>query len=67
MSPVYRLQVHRFTQLVEWSLPPGQLPTKTHLYTSSVQDLHLPPRLLLQRQSYAYCQGYTLELSINYD
>ena len=26
-------------------------------YTSSVQDLHLPPRLLLQRQSHAYCQG----------
>ena len=26
-SPVYRLQVHRFTHLVEWSLPPGQLPT----------------------------------------
>ena len=37
------------------------------LYTSSVQDLYLPPRFLLQRQSHAYCQGYTLEPSINYD
>ena len=31
------------------------------LYTSSVQDLYLPPRFLLQRQSYAYCQGLDLE------
>ena len=31
------------------------------LYTSSVQDLYLPPRLLLQRQSYAFCQGLDLE------
>ena len=30
------------------------------LYTSSVQDLHLPPRLLLQRQCHAYCQGQCL-------
>ena len=37
------------------------------LYTSSVQDLHHPPRFLLQRQSYASFQGKTLELSINYD
>ena len=37
------------------------------LYTSSVQDLHLPPRFLLQRQSYAFYQGNTLELSISSD
>ena len=37
------------------------------LYTSSVQDLHLPPRFLLQRQSHAFYQGNTLELSIRYD
>ena len=37
------------------------------LYTPSVQDLHLPLRFLLQRQSYAFIQGYTLELSISYD
>ena len=37
------------------------------LYTSSVQDLHLPLRFLLQRQSLAYYQGNTLELSISYD
>ena len=36
------------------------------LYTSSVQDLHLPLRFLIQRQSYAFIQGYTLELSISY-
>ena len=32
------------------------------LYTSSVQDLYLPPRFLLQRQSYAYYQGLCLEV-----
>ena len=37
------------------------------LYTSSVQDLHHPLRFLLQRQSYAFYQGNTLELSISYD
>ena len=37
------------------------------LYTSSVQDLHHPLRFLLQRQSYAFYQGNTLELSICYD
>ena len=37
------------------------------LYTSSVQDLYLPPRFLLQRQSHAFYQGNTLELSISYD
>ena len=37
------------------------------LYTSSVQDLHHPLGFLLQRQSYAFCQGNTLELSISYD
>ena len=36
-------------------------------YTSSVQDLHLPLRFLLQRQSHAFYQGNTLELSISYD
>ena len=36
------------------------------LYTSSVQDLHLPLRFLLQGQPYAFIQGYTLELSISY-
>ena len=37
------------------------------LYTSSVQDLHLPLRFLLQRQSHASFRGKTLELSISYD
>ena len=37
------------------------------LYTSSVQELHLPPRFLLQRQSHAFYQGNTLELSVYYD
>ena len=31
------------------------------LYPSSVQDLYLPPRFLLQGQSYAFCQGCSLE------
>ena len=37
------------------------------LYTSSVQDLHHQLGFLLQRQSYAFCQGNTLELSISSD
>ena len=37
------------------------------LYTSSVQDLHHPLKFLLQRQSYAFYQGNTLELSVSYD
>ena len=37
------------------------------LYTSSVQDLHHPLRFLLQRQSYAFYQSNTLELSVSYD
>ena len=37
------------------------------LYTSSVQDFHLPLRFLLQRQSHTFYQGNTLELSISYD
>ena len=61
---------YKFTGSHNWlngaSLQDNSLLRHT-LYTSSVQDLHLPPRLLLQRQSHAYCQGYTLEPSINYD
>ena len=37
------------------------------LYTSSVQDQHLPLRFLLQRQSHIFYQGNTLELLISYD
>ena len=34
------------------------------LHTSSVQDLHPPPRFLFQRQSYACCQGMHLRAII---
>ena len=37
------------------------------LYTSTVQDLYLLLRFLLQRQSHTFYQGNTLELSISYD
>ena len=56
--------VYRFTcshkQVNGASLQDNSLLRYT-LYTSSVQDLYLPPRFLLQRQSYAFCQGLCLE------
>ena len=58
-SIVYGLQV-LYKQLNGASLQDNSQLRYT-LYTSSVQDLYLPPRFLLQRQSYAFCQGWCLE------
>ena len=60
-SPIYGLYVHKFSQTSSWSLLQDNSLLRYTLYTSSVQDLYLPQRFLLQRQSYAFCQGWCLE------
>ena len=48
----YSSQVHKLHCLEP---PSRSSPDRYTLYTSSATDLHLPLRLLLQRQSYAFC------------
>ena len=57
MSPIYSYGLQVLHKQFNGASLQDNSQLRYTLYTSSVQDLYLPLRSLLQRQSYAFCQG----------